>query len=166
MSARSLSSDVADLRRFSRELRREAEFRTLRADFVAELKNVARPAAEEAKRRVRAMPSQSTGRRRGGSLRSKVASKVVVRVSTSGKRAGVRVIVMKNGMPRGFRNAPQRLNRRQGWRHPVFSPEVWVIQIGAPGWFDGTMVATRQEGRRAALRAMASMRDRIARRSA
>lgn len=162
MSARSLSADVTDLRRFARELRREADNRELRRDFVTELKAIARPAAEQAKARVRAMPSRSTGRRRGGSLRSKVASKVVVRVSTGGRRPGVRVTVMKSGMPRGFRNAPQRLNRRTGWRHPVFGRDVWVVQLGAPGWFDETMIATRAGARRAAVAAMEAMRDRIA----
>src|SRR5262245_56732720 len=79
------------------------------------------------------------------SLRAVVAKATKVRIRTSGKRPGVRVVVKKTTMPRGFRNAPKRLNAARGWRHPVFGSDNWVTQRGKPRWFDNAMEAAAPE---------------------
>ena len=94
-------------------------------------------------------------------LRASVARATRVSVRTTGRRAGVAIRASKLGMPRGFRNAPKRLNAKGGWRHPVYGRDVWVSQLGKPGWFDDTIAKFKPAAREAAKRALAEMAKRI-----
>ena len=100
----------------------------------------------------------------GQPLRTAVAQQVESYVRLSGKSPGAGVRVRKYGMPRGFNNAPRRLNARKGWRHPVFgNTNVWVHQVGEPGWFDDNTTRFAGRYRVAVKRAMDDMAERIAR---
>jgi hypothetical protein len=158
-------ADVRDLKALAKLLRRAADGKVLRKELVAALKGVAEPAASRARARVQAIPHTSATRSKGGSLSTRVAKQVRVRVATGGKATGVRVSIRKrSGLPRGFANAPHRLNRASGWRHPVYgNTEAWVTQIGDPGWFDEPMKASQGEARRAAARVLDEFARRIER---
>lgn len=161
-----------DLRDISTALRTEQDGVKLGRDLARRLRQAVEPAVTEAKGRVLAMDSGGL-RRDGGSLRAAVAAKVGAQALLSGKRAGVRVRARKSGMPRGFANAPKRLNSDKGWRHPVPPPRlargvegpqrppVWVRQVGAPNWFDDPMQARVGEYQAAIRQAVQDMADRI-----
>lgn len=139
-------------------LRKEADGKELRRDLVRNLRAVATPALQAARAAILAMPSMST---REPGLRASVAKQTKISVTTTGRRAGIRIRALKTGMPRGFRNAPKRLNSRKGWRHPVFgNREVWRSQMGQPGWFDDTIPPFKP----AAVAAAAAAMDAVARR--
>lgn len=150
-----------DLRDISTALRTEQDGVRLGRDLARRLRQAVEPAVTEAKGRVLAMDSGGL-RRDGGSLRAAVAAKVGAQALLSGKRAGVRVRARKSGMPRGFANAPKRLNSDKGWRHPVFgNRDTWVSQVGAPNWFDDPMQARVGEYQAAIRQAVQDMADRI-----
>ena len=141
-------------------LRKEEDGKELARDFVKMLTVAVSPAAEEAKTAILSMSSahESTD---GAKLRPAVASRVSVRIRLGGSSPGVFIRAGKSGMPRGFHNAPKRLNARK-WRHKVYgNPEVWVDQVGQPGWFDDTIARYRPAAIRAAERAMDRMAKRI-----
>ena len=79
-----------------------------------------------------------------------------------GRAAGVSVKARKSGMPRGFANAPKRINA-QKFRHPVFGKDRWVEQVGAPGFFDHPLQRDHVAYRAACVRAIEDMADRISR---
>lgn len=150
-----------DLRDISTALRTEQDGVKLGRDLARRLRQAVEPAVTEAKGRVLAMDSGGL-RRDGGSLRAAVAAKVGAQALLSGKRAGVRVRARRSGMPRGFANAPKRLNSDKGWRHPVFgNRDTWVSQVGAPNWFDDPMQARVGEYQTAVRQAVQDMADRI-----
>lgn len=150
-----------DLRDISTALRTEQDGVRLGRDLARRLRQAVEPAVSEAKGRVLAMDSGGL-RGDGGSLRAAVAAKVGAQALLSGKRAGVRVRARKSGMPRGFANAPKRLNSDKGWRHPVFgNRDTWVSQVGAPNWFDDPMQARVGEYQAAVRQAVQDMADRI-----
>jgi len=156
MAGQLIEADVKDLREVAKRLRKISDGKTLRKELVAALKSAAEPAAARARGRVRAIPHRSAQRSVGGSLGAKVASQVRVKAATGGKSAGVRVSVRKrSGLPRGFVNAPNRLNRPAGWRHPVYGGNAWVSQIGEPGWFDEPMREAQPQARREAAEVLA-----------
>jgi hypothetical protein len=150
--------DQRDLARLVSALSKEADGVELRRDLVSGLKAAVEPFAQLARGSILSMASQGLST---PSLRSAVAAAVKVQVRTSGRGAGVFVKVGKSGMPRGFRNAPKRLNSR-GWKHPVRgNRDVWVSQVGKPGWFDDTMRRADPAAERAAKNAMDNMAERI-----
>lgn len=139
-------------------LRKESDGKELKRDLVRGLRVVATPALQAVRAAVLSMPSMST---RAPGLLATVAKQTKISVTTTGRRAGVRIRALKTGMPRGFRNAPKRLNAKKGWRHPVFdNRDVWVTQIGRPGWFDDTLPPFKP----AAVKAAAAAMDAVARR--
>lgn len=151
--------DQKQLRRVYAALRAEEDGKELSRDLVRELRDVAEPAAEAARAAILSMGSHSEAL---PGLRGTVAHHTRVKVRLTGKRPGVMVRVDKNGMPRGFRNAPKRLNSARGWRHQVFgNPDVWVSQRGKPGWFDDTMKKFTAEAREAAGHALDKVAKRI-----
>lgn len=150
-----------DLRDVGTALKYEEDGMRLRRQLAKELRDAVAPAVAEAKGRVLAIGSAGLPHD-GGSLRSAVASRVQTQARLTGKSAGVRVRARKSGMPRGFANAPKRLNRDGGWRHPVYgNRDVWVRQLGAPDWFDDPLQARKAEYRAAVERAVRGMADRI-----
>lgn len=149
-----------DLRDVATALRYEQDGARLRRGLAGELRTAVAPAVAEAKGRIMAMGSHGLPHK-GEPLRAAVARRVTVQVRLTGRAAGVRVRVPKKGMPRGFVNAPRRLNRAK-WRHPVFGDrDRWVTQVGAPGWFDDPLRARRADYRRAVEQVIGDLADRI-----
>src|ERR1044072_1036312 len=147
--------EQGDLRQLTRALNKEADGKELRRDLVRELKIAVEPVTALAPGSILSMASQGLS---APPLRSAVAAAVRTEARLSGRQAGVSAIAKKTGMPRGFRNAPKRLNARGGWRHPVRgNPNVWVSQKGKPGWFDDTMRRADPAAERAAKKAMDDM---------
>lgn len=150
-----------DLRDIATALKYEENGSRLRRQLAKELREAVAPAVADAKGRLMSMGSSGRARH-GEPLRRAVASRMQVQARLTGKAAGVKVRARKSGMPRGFANAPKRLNRDGGWRHPVFgNRNVWVEQRGAPGWFDDPMQQRTAEYRAAVERAVKGMADRI-----
>jgi len=151
--------DQKQLARVYAALRAEEDGKQLSRDLVHELRAVAEPAAEAARAAILSMGSHSEAL---PGLRTTVARHTKVMVRLTGRRPGVMVRVDKSGMPRGFRNAPKRLNSAKGWRHQVFgNPDVWVTQRGKPGWFDDTMHKFTADARAAAGHALDKVAKRI-----
>jgi hypothetical protein len=150
--------DQRSLVRLTRALRAEADGKALAADLVKELKRVAEPALEAVRASILSMGSHSEAL---PGLRATVAQHTKIIVRTGGKRPGVMIRADKTGMPRGFANAPKRLNSAKGWRHRVFGTDRWVTQMGKPGWFDDTLKAFKAPAKRAAQEAMDRMAKRI-----
>jgi hypothetical protein len=145
-------------------LNKEADGEKLGWDLARNLAAAVSPAAGAAKSSILTMssPREVTD---GVSLRSAVASRVAVEVRLGGSSPGVAIKAGKVGMPRGFANAPKRLNSRHGWRHKVFGREVWVTQVGRPGWFDDTIARRKPAATKAARQALDAMAKRISDRS-
>lgn len=151
-----------DFRNMARVMRQEADGKALRRDMVRNLRIAVTPAVAEVRAAVRALPSEG-GPRDGASLRQAVAQQVRPQVRLSGRSPGVSIKAKKSGMPRGFKNAPKRLNAKGGWRHPVFGRAVYVHQtVSRPGWFDDTLRRRRGPYRSAVNDAVVQMARRIA----
>ncbi len=157
-----MQPDPASGRRVAAALDAEADGHEWRRELATELHAALAPGVDAARAAVLSMPGGLP--HAGEPLRQAVAAAVTADIRLSGSSAGARIRARKSGMPRGFTNAPKRLNGR-GWRHPVFSPDVWVAQRGAPGWFDNTLRPLRPAMRAAAERALQARAQRIARRS-
>jgi hypothetical protein len=157
-----IEADPKSLRLLVSALKREADGKGLVRDLVRNLRAVAEPAAAAARASVLSMESHH-GSTPG--LRASVARATRVSVRTTGKRAGVAIRAKKLTGTRGFRNAPKRLNARGGWRHPVYGRDVWVDQMGQPGWFDDTISKFKPAAREAARRALAEVANRVDRRT-
>lgn len=151
--------DERSLARLVTAMRAQSDGKELVRDLVRELRAVAEPAMRAAQASIMSMGSGSTLL---PSLRTTVAQHTKIRVRSGGKRPGVSIKADKNGMPRGFHNAPKRLNAAKGWRHMVFGNEgEWVTQRGKPGWFDDTISTFKPAARRAAQQVMQDMARRI-----
>lgn len=150
--------DEKDLARLVVALRAEADGKQLGRELARELKAIAEPALQAARGALMSMASSSHVL---PGLRQTVAARTTIRVRLSGKHPGVLIRASKSGMPRGFNNAPKRLNAR-GWRHTVFGDDgVWVTQRGRPGWFDDTIPRFQDVARRAAAKALDDVARRI-----
>jgi hypothetical protein len=144
-----------------RAIRAEEDGKELRKDLAKNLREVLKPAAAEAKSSIMAMGS--AGLPTAPALRASVAKKIRPEVKLGGRWSGARVKAFKTKTVRGFPNAPKRLNRAGGWRHPVYgNREVWVQQHGKPEWFDRSFQGREGHYRQAVLDAMEDMARRIA----
>lgn len=152
--------DERDLTRLVVALNAEADGAGLRRELRAGLKAAVEPAAAAARASILSMGVGGLTRA-VPSLRTVVAAAVKTEVRLGVKRAGIAVVVKKHSMPRGFFNAPKRLNARKGWRHPVFGTDRWVSQRGKPGWFDDTLAKAKPAAVRAAKLAMDDVARRI-----
>jgi hypothetical protein len=139
----------------------ETDGRRLRRDLVKELKRAIEPALPEIRSGLMGMSTAGLGTV-SPRLRTAVLRKLTIKTSLSGTPR-VRVSISKRGMPRGFNNAPKRLNRSRGWRHPVFGQDVWVSQRGEPDYFDRPLRQRRDEARQAVQDAVEAMRERVRR---
>lgn len=159
-----IRADQSTFNRLAGALARESGGR-LRESVADELGDAVDPAVHAA--RAALMGAAHGGMPHGGEpLRTAVAAGVADHIVLGGASAGVRVVARATGMPRGFRNAPKRLNSRRGWRHPVHGrADVWVRQIGAPGWFDDTLSRGQERYRAAVRRAIEKSVNRIERRA-
>ena len=153
------STDLADL---AVAIRYEQDGQVLRRDLARNLRVAVAPAVTQAKASIMSMPGG--GLHPGGSLRAAIARQVSTQVSLTTRSAKVKVRVGRRGMPRGFRNAPKAVQLAAGWRHPVYGrKQVWVAQLGKPGWFDNPMRSHREQYRAAVEAAVRECADRIAR---
>ena len=155
--------DTESFRRVARALADEGDGKELRRELVANLKAIMEPAAEEARANIMGMRSGGLPHA-GEQLRSAVAAGVKTYVRT-GHNPHVGIKASKRGMPRGFVNAPKRLNEAKGWRHKVFGRDVWVTQIGVPGWFDRPIQRRRKQYERAVQQALENVAKRIDRKA-
>jgi len=137
----------------------EADGRNLNEDMAELLGDALRPAIQDVRG---ALFAGSGGLPHAGEpLRQAIAAHLVVDVRV-GRAVSARIRALKEGMPRNFWNAPKRFNERR-FRHPVHGKNVWVSQIGAPGWFDDTMARNQARYRIAVRRALDKMAERIGR---
>lgn len=158
-----IEPDHRTFQRVARALEDEADGREWAADMATELHAILEPAVYEVRG---ALMGMSTGGldHAGEPLRQAVAANVEALVRFDGKRPGARIRAKRTEQLRGFANAPQRLNSRRGWRHPLFGNyDQWVTQVGAPGWFDDTLRRLRPRLRRAAEEVLRDRARRIAR---
>jgi hypothetical protein len=146
-----------------RALRAEEDGKELRKELAKSMREVLKPAAEQAKSAVMSMPSG--GHNAGPGLRSYVARKIRPEVKLGGRWSGARVKAFKTPGLRGFANAPKRLNRPRGWRHLTYGHEPWVTQHGKDHWFDRAMDGRQAAARQAVHEAMEAMAQRIASRA-
>lgn len=161
MTGIEVRADQTSFNRVARALRRESDGRELRADLARNIHTALKPAVGEVRSALMSMASAGLPHV-GEPLRQAVAARVRSDVRLGGPAAGARIRVGKTGMPRGFRNAPKRLNSR-GWRHRVYGRDVWVTQIGQPGWFDDTLQHGQARYRVAVQKAMEDSAERVAR---
>jgi len=155
--------DADSFRRVARALADEGDGKELRSQLVRDLRAIMEPAAEEARANVMGLHSGGLPHA-GESLRTAVAAgvKVVVRL---GNNPVVGIKASKRGMPRGFVNAPKRLNARKGWRHRVFGRDVWVTQVGVPEWFDRPIQRRYKQFQEAVEKALEDVARRIDRKA-
>ena len=132
-----------------------------RTDCADEIQHALAPAVPMLKASLAGMPASGQAHE-GEPLRQAVARRIEVRVRLYGKASGAYVIVRKLGMPRGFANAPKRLNQ-SGWYHPNFG-RGRVRQVGRPDWFGRPLEARQPAYRAAVVNAMQAMKRRIERR--
>lgn len=108
----------------------------LRKDLQAAVK----PAVQEARGRVRALPVQGHGH---SGLRRRVARGVRIQAAV-GRAPALRVVTFMD-QPDEV-NLPRYLDSAAGWRHPVFgNRHEWVRQTTGGGWFRETMVEHRPQ---------------------
>ncbi|WP_075662201.1 hypothetical protein [Streptomyces acidiscabies] len=148
----------------TRAIRAEEDGKELRKELARNMREALKPAAAEAKSSV--MSIASAGLPAAPALRSSVAKKIRPEVKLGGRWSGARVKAFKTKNVRGFPNAPKRLNRAGGWRHPVYgNREVWVQQHGKTDWFDRSFEGRAGQYRAAVEAAMENMAHRIAARA-
>jgi hypothetical protein len=158
-----LTIDQTSFLRLTTALKSEEDGKALRSDLNKNLRAAVQPAIVAAQTAVRAMPVKGADQ----GMRSAVAAALKPAIRASGVYSGVSVSAARGKYPRGFQNAPAALNRKAGWRHPVYGNKgVWRNQIGQPGWFDDAMAASGPEARAAILAAVSAMNARIAAASA
>lgn len=159
-----IEPDEASFRRCIRALNEEANGTAWQTDAAEEMEEALRPGVAAVKAALFST-MHTTGLPHGGEgLRQAVSSRVKPVVAFRGRRPGAMIRVDKTGLPRGFANAPRRLNDKN-WRHPTPSGDVWVTQIGAPGWFDDTLERLRPRLSAAASKALERRARRISRRA-
>lgn len=104
------------------------------------MRQTAKPAADDAKRRVRSLPVH--GAKHSG-LRRRVAAGVAIQAG-AGRGLGVRIVTgMKDPQER---NLPRYLDDPRGWRHPTFGHrDRWVDQNTGGSWFRATIAEHRPQ---------------------
>lgn len=154
----------AGLAALVRAIRAEEDGKQLRKELAAGMREALKPGAQEAKSGIMSM--SSAGLRTSPALRSSVARKIRPEVKLGGRWSGARVKAFKTKNVRNFPNAPKRLNRASGWRHPVYgNREVWVQQRGKVDWFDRAFQGREGVYKAAVEQAMEDMARRIAARA-
>ena len=166
-----LSIQQSQLAELAVRLAREADGAKLRLELARNLRAAVAPAVAEIKSgALQIKRSTSEGRRptkknpvedSAVSLGAAIARGIGVQTRMKSRSAGVSIKARKSGMPRGFTNAPKRINAAK-FRHPVFRKTTWVEQVGAPGFFDNPLQHGRLVYRAACVKAMEDMAARIA----
>lgn len=157
-----LSADAENLAGIATALKYEEDGVRRRREFGRELRLALGPAVVQAKQEIMSMGSSGLPAA-GSPLRASIAAQVKAETRMSGRNPGARVKVTKRRMPRGFVNAPKRTNQQGGWRHRVYGRDVWVQQIGKPGWFDDPMRRNAPRYRAAVVKVLEDTAERIRR---
>lgn len=159
-----LTVEQRDLAALALRLSAEVDGKKLRAALSRNLRKAVAPAVKEVQAGARSIGPGYTKPYGGDqtSLSEAIAKGIGVQTRLTGPRVGVKVRASKKGMPRGFKNAPQRMNR-PSFSHRVFGRDVWVSQIGNPQYFDAPLQRDRALYRAACLAAIDEMALRIAR---
>lgn len=157
-----LSIDQTALTSLARRLGDEADGKKLRRDLAKNMRKAIAPGVVEARANLMAMGTRGLPTE-GEPLRRAVARGVRAEVRLGGRQVGAKLSVRKRGMPRGFKNAPARLNAAAGWRRRLWGRDQWVTQMGRPGWFDDVPKANRRRYRAAVVAAMSEAAKRISR---
>lgn len=114
--------------------------RTLPDELRRALRDAAKPAADDAKRRVLALPVQGAAH---SGLRSRVARGVAVQAGVA-RGLGVRIVAGMTNPQEA--NLPRYLDDQRGWRHPVFgNRHNWVRQTTGGSWFMATIAEHRPQ---------------------
>lgn len=141
--------DDSDLRQamlhLARAMRQPGVDKRIKRTVSAKLRKIAKPMAEERKRRVLALPSKGHS---GVSMRHAVARQTRVATRWSGKDAGISVVQRARGMPRDFAYAGRAFNRESGWNPTTLGGEVEHQQMRPASWFDGAAEMDRPVVRR------------------
>jgi hypothetical protein len=157
-----LSVDAQALKALGAALAAEGDGKKLRRDLTKGIRKALDPAVGDVRSSLMSMGTHGLPTE-GEPLRQAVARKVKVEARLSGRSVGARLKVGKSGMPRGFRNAPARLNAKKGWRRRLWGRDQWVVQHGKAGWFDDVPRDNRKRYRAAVLAAMNEAAKRITR---
>lgn len=147
--------DRASFDRVARALQAESSGREHRHDLSSQMHAALAPGAAAARSAL--MSRGGGGPHEGAPLRPAIAAQVMVAPLNS----GASIIAGKQGIPRGFANAAKRFNSRS-FRRRVYGKS-FVVQVGAPGWFDDTLSHMHSQLRAAALQVLAGRARRISR---
>lgn len=156
-----LTIDQQALQALNRALKSEADGKKLRRDLGKNIRQALEPAKAAVRSELMGMGTSGLPVA-GPPLRATVLGNLKAEARFSGRATGARLRIRKKGMPRGFANAPKRLNQKRGWRHKVFGRDVWVTQVGKPDYFHRPLRHRKDEFRAAVLQAMEDMAQRIA----
>lgn len=167
-----ISTEQDALGKLVRRLSKELDGKALRLELARNLRAAVRPAVDEIKAGALAIKrsgssskplSKYQGPESGVSLGAAIARGIGTQVKLSGFETGVSIRASKKGMPRGFVNAPKRINQ-PSFRHPLFGRKgnAWVVQVGAPGYFDRPIRSKTERYREACIAAIEEMGARIA----
>lgn len=167
------ATNVQAYRDLSKRLRTAgARGKGLRANLRKQIVEAGKPAVEEVKQAVLAIPitshggggaqrrSYNVGRattarakksasRRNTQLRSTIASATRMQITAK----GIRIVVNSSKLPEDQRSLPRHLDSAKGWRHPTFAHSPWVRQKGKP-YFGETIKKHAPDIRRAVVKAM------------
>lgn len=166
----SLNIDQHQLVRLRQAMAREADGKALRKDLIKDLRSAALPGVPKLQAAVRELPDVNPVQYQPR-LRESVAKATKVAVALGGRYPGVKFSVAGAPKVRGFRMAGRRLNKPEGWKHPVFgeasggkAERPWVVQVGNTGerWFEPTILRDRDQYREAVRKAIDAMARRIA----
>lgn len=149
-------SGGAQLRRLSRDLRREADGKQRTAQLRKELRAVARPLVPVVKASIMSIPSKGQSARAGRTpLRRMLARSVTVQVKT-GKTPIVSVFMNPRKMPDGMKSLPMYMEGSDGytrWRKPTFGHDPWKTQRPNP-YFTRAVRPAEAGARQAATRVL------------
>lgn len=157
-----LSADQQALQALARRLGEQADGKRLRRELSKDLRQALEPARQQVRSGLMGMGTAGIPVD-GPPLRTVVLSKLKAESRLTGRSTGARLRIRKKGMPRGFDNAPKRLNSKKGWRHPVHGGDVWVQQTGEPDYFDRPTRQHKAAYRAAILKVMNAHARRITR---
>jgi hypothetical protein len=127
----SLQHHGADLREISKKLRR-MDNPEIKKRFRRELRKAAAPLVPAVRAAIADIPT--TGDRHTG-LRKRLQKATRLKVKTTGREAGVSILVDPKKMPDHEKSLPQAMEGLKRWRHPVFGHDVWVTQEPSPYFF-------------------------------
>lgn len=157
-----LDHDADRLKTLGLRLKDQADGKILRRELSKNLRQALEPVVEEVKTALMAMGTAGLGHD-GPGLREASAKVIKAGTRLSGRSTGAFIKAKQTPDLRGFTFGGRRLNRRGGWRHPVYgNPENWVMQLGVPGFFDDTISGHKDEYVDVIRRVMDDMTDKLA----